>query len=200
MVHLGRRKTSKVFQVSINLYTMIGRFRGSHGSLQEKESAGRIMWQNMPEMKKERWEDIDLTPGGSVGCLSGISPLGFLRCESVTCPVHPQRTRDTSNSLSSLIKAQSHQLIFFRLSFSLCPILLFYAFSICDRSRISNHFSYTHLKILNVEVFSQEILLYFPKAMGLVKDLVTCVEVNWWIHLFAWYGQGICMVGETERI
>ena len=34
-------------------------------------------------------------------------------------------------------------------------------------------------KILNVEVFSEEILLYFPKAMGLVKDLVTCVEVNW---------------------
>ena len=25
-----------------------------------------------------------------------------------------------------------------------------------------------------MEVFSEEILLYFPKAMGLVKDLVTC--------------------------
>ena len=86
-----------------------------------------------------------------MGCLSGISPFGFLRYESVTCPVHPQRTKDTSNSLSSLIKAQSHQFIFFRLSFSLCPILLFYAFSICDRLRISNHFSYTHLKILNVD-------------------------------------------------
>ena len=66
--------------------------------------------------------------------------------------------------------------------------------------RVSNHFSYTNLHILPVKVFSQEILFYFPRAMGLVKDLVTCVEVNCRIHLFVWYGQGICMVGETERL
>ena len=61
--------------------------------------------------EKETSEDTGLTPGGRVGCLRGISPFGFLRCESATYPVHPQRTRDTSCSLSSLTKAQSHQLI-----------------------------------------------------------------------------------------
>ena len=164
--------------------------------------------------EKETSEDTGLTPGGSVGCLRGISPFGFLRCESATCPVHPQRTRDTSSSPSNLTKAQSHQLIacenpqrgaresqysFLHInSLSLCPILLFYAFSMSENLRVANHFSDTSLHILPVKVFSQEILLYFPKAMGLVK--VTCMEVNLWIHLFAWYRQGICMVGETKTL
>ena len=44
--------------------------------------------------------------------------------------------------------------------------------------RVANHFSDTNLHILPVKLFSQKILLYFPKSMGLVKDLVTCVVVN----------------------
>ena len=194
----------------------IGRFRGSYGSVQEEESPGRIMWQNTHERRKENSEDTELTTGGSVGCLSGISPLGFLRCESVTSPIASSKDKNTSSSLNSLIKAQSHQLIAFgnpqrgaresqnsflqiNCLFLRVQSYIFYAFSMSESLRVSNHFSYTNLHILPVKVFSQEILLYFLRAMGLVKDLVTCV-VNWWIHLFVWYGQGICMVRETERL
>jgi len=46
-------------------------------------SCGRIHLRG----EKENSEDTELTTGGSVGCLSGISPLGFLRCESVTSPI-----------------------------------------------------------------------------------------------------------------
>ena len=129
----------------MNIYTMIGRFKVLTDPYRRKRvlgaSCGRIClrWN-----RKDERTQISLQE--AVWAVSvALLPLVFsgVSQSPVQCILKGQETPQTLWVVSlmlSLTSSYSSDKLFFLVS-----ILLFYAFSICDDLRISNHFSYTHV-------------------------------------------------------